>query len=74
MVDNSLQVGELFSERHGDGVFRAEITMLPMLTITLMQVDCRSLNDGIGKPDACRRASLKQAESHTRPVKRSKGR
>ena len=34
------QMGELFSDRNGDGVFREENTMLPMLTIAHMQVDC----------------------------------
>lgn len=34
------QMGELFSDRNGDGVFSEENTMLPMLTIGQMQVDC----------------------------------
>ena len=29
------QMGELFSDRNGDGVFREENTMLPMLTIAV---------------------------------------
>jgi len=28
-------MGELFSDRNGDGVFREENTMLPMLTIAV---------------------------------------
>ena len=32
-------MGELFSDRNGDGVLREENTMLPMLTIAHMQVD-----------------------------------
>ena len=34
------QMEELFSDMNGDGVFREENTMLPMLTIGQIQVDC----------------------------------
>ena len=34
------QMGELFSDRNGDGVFREENTMRPKLTIAHMQEDC----------------------------------
>ena len=34
------QMGELFSDRNGDGVLREENTMLPLLSIAQMQVDC----------------------------------
>ena len=43
-------MGELFSDRNGDGLLRKENTMLPMLTFAHMQVDCGCLNDCIGKP------------------------
>ena len=34
------QTGELLSDRNGDGVLREVNTMLPLLTIAHMQVDC----------------------------------
>ena len=58
------QTGELLSDRNGDGVLRDENTMLPMLTIAHMQVDCRCLNDGVGKLDAADDASETAKKPH----------